>query len=231
MELPASTFSRTPTIASRSISSSVCSSRVCRERNIGMPDAISVANWREKIASARRFTLLKRWKMRSSWSASRFSLMSRTISPRSRSCSETMDLEVASISPRAGTPARSTALKANVLIGSASRPLRRRRHHAHARTEQPLELLGYRGALLGEGSIDPAAANQLCEVRVHRLHSHRSGGLQGRIDLVRLSLADEVPDRRSRHHDLAGNDARGAIGRGQQLLGDDPLKGNRQLHP
>ena len=81
-----------------------------------MPDAIRVANWREKTASARMLTLLKRWKIDSSLNASRFSETSRTISPRWRSCSVTCAFDVASSSPREGTPARSTALNANVLI-------------------------------------------------------------------------------------------------------------------
>src|SRR5215211_1494064 len=191
MELPDSTCSRTETIALRSISSSVCCSRVYRERSIGMPDSMSVANWREKTATARRLTLLKRWKMLSSFIASRFSAISRTISPRWRSCSETTDLDEASISPRAGTPARSTARKAKVLTG---RPLslRRRRDRGHTThpTQEPLQLLRHRGALFGELSGDLAAANELDEIGVHRLHAHRRGGLKRRVDLVRLSLAD-----------------------------------------
>ena len=54
-----------------------------------MPDAIRVANWRENTERLRMLTLLKRWKMLSSFSASRRSETSRTISPRWRSCSET----------------------------------------------------------------------------------------------------------------------------------------------
>ena len=56
----------------------------------------------------------------SSFIASRFSEMSRTIRPRWRSCSETTAFEEASISPRAGTPARSTARNANALIARPS---------------------------------------------------------------------------------------------------------------
>ena len=77
-----------------------------------MPEAIRVAYWREKIASGRIFTLLKRWKTDSSFIASRFSETSSTISPRWRSCSVTWAFDVASTSPREGTPARSTALNA-----------------------------------------------------------------------------------------------------------------------
>ena len=69
-----------------------------------MPDEIRVANWREKIASGRAFTFLKRWKTDSSLNASRVSETSRTISPRWRSCSVTAALEVASTSPRKAPP-------------------------------------------------------------------------------------------------------------------------------
>jgi hypothetical protein len=103
---------RTPTIASLTMSSSVWSSSVCRERSIGIPEATRVANWREKTASWRVFTCLKRLRKSSSLSGSFCSLTSRTISPRSRSCSVTWALEGASISPREGTPATSTARKA-----------------------------------------------------------------------------------------------------------------------
>ncbi len=85
-----------------------------RERSIGIPEAIRVANWREKTARLRMLTLLKRWKMSSSFSASRCSETSRTISPRWRSCSETwalLGLELAA----GATPARSTARKVKVL--------------------------------------------------------------------------------------------------------------------
>jgi hypothetical protein len=81
-----------------------------------MPEAISVANWREKTDRLRSFTFLKRWKTDSSLKASWRSETSSTIRPRWRSCSVTCAFEGASISPREGTPARSTALKANVLI-------------------------------------------------------------------------------------------------------------------
>src|SRR6266550_4406683 len=98
-----------------------------------MPEAIRVANWREKMARARRLTLLNRWKMLSSFIASRFS--------------ETTAFEEASISPRAGTPARSTARKANALIarpsGSSDRGHRDRGYDGAA--EQPFQLLWDRG--------------------------------------------------------------------------------------
>ena len=69
---------RSPASASRPRSAP----RACEsERSIGMPEAISVANWREKTERFRMLTLLKRWKMLSSFNASRDSEMSRTIRP------------------------------------------------------------------------------------------------------------------------------------------------------
>src|SRR4051794_40882764 len=154
-----------------------------------MPDAMRVANCRENTASARRLTLLKRWKMLSSFIDSRFWEMSRTIRPRSRSWSETTDFEEASISPRAGTPARSTARKANVLTCPPPLRLRGRRDRGHAahRAEEALQFLRHRGALLRQGARDLAAADQLSQVGVHCLHAHRPGGLKRGVDLVRLS--------------------------------------------
>src|SRR6185503_5918937 len=136
--------------------------------------------------------------MLSSFSASCFSEMSRTISPRCRSWSETTFLEDASISPRAGTPARSTARNAYVLtLPCSSRSDDRRcAVHGYAATEQPLQLLGHAGPLLRQRSRDLPAAVELGEVGVHRLHSDRSGGLKRRIDLKGLALADQVANRR-----------------------------------
>src|SRR5947207_9545344 len=96
--------------------------------------------------------------MLSSFIASRFSEMSRTIRPRWRSCSETAAFEEASISPRAGTPARSTARNAYALIPRRLPSLRggrRDRGHGGA-AEQPLQLLRDRGALLSQGARDLA---------------------------------------------------------------------------
>src|SRR5438874_9350852 len=145
-----------------------------------MPEAVRVANWREKMARARRLTLLNRWKLLSSFIASRFSEMSRTIRPRWRSCSETTAFEEASISPRAGTPARSTARKANALIarpsGSSDRGHRDWGYGGAA--EQPFQLLWDRGPLLGQGARDLASPHQLGEVGVHGLHAERTRCLQ-----------------------------------------------------
>ena len=84
-------------------------------RSIGIPEAIRVANWREKIASSRMSTPCQRLKMSSILNGSDFSLTSRTIRPRWRSCSVTEALDSASISPAEAAPARSMARKANVV--------------------------------------------------------------------------------------------------------------------
>ena len=46
-----------------------------------------------------------------------------------------------------------------------------------------------------------------------------------------LALADQVPNRRAGHEHLGGADAAGAVGGRQELLGDDALEGDRELHP
>ena len=119
--LPASTSARTPATAILICSSWVCSSSVCRVRSIGIPEAIRVANWREKTASSRMSTLCQRLKKSSILNGSDFSLTSRTIRPRWRSCSVTEALDSASSSPAEVVPARSMARKANVVPSAIAR--------------------------------------------------------------------------------------------------------------
>ena len=118
-ELPASTSPRRPAVASRICSSRVCSSSVCRVRSIGIPEAIRVANWREKIASSRMSTPCQRLRKSSMLIGFDFSLTSRTISPRWRSCSVTAALESASTSPAEVEPARSIARNSKVVADIA----------------------------------------------------------------------------------------------------------------
>src|SRR4051794_1049260 len=146
-----------------------------------------VANWREKIAMSRALIPRKRSKICSSLNCSPCSVTSRTISPRSRSCSVTWPLVSASTSPRGGTPATSTALKAKVLMSLSSSVRGGHRGSrvdllALDRAEQPLQLLGHRGALFGQLPGDPAHSDQLGEVRVHRLHPDGARGLDGGVD-------------------------------------------------
>src|SRR3954453_4502555 len=80
------------------------------------------------------------------------SAMSRTISPRDLSWSETTCLDSASTSPVAFAPVMSIALKTYVVIAQslpASRPVGLRRHPEAAHAHQAAQLLGRRRALLG----------------------------------------------------------------------------------
>src|SRR5688500_3563062 len=167
-----------------------------------MPEAINVANCREKIASGRIFTLLNRWKMDSSFIASCFSETSRTIRPRWRSCSVTIAFEVASSSPREGTPARSTALNAKLATSpSSSGDGHRRLGHPGPGAEETLQLLGDGRPLLGHLRADLAHPHELREVGVHGLHPHGAGRLDRRVDLVGLPLANQVAHGRRGHQD------------------------------
>ncbi len=74
-----------------------------------IPEEIIVESWREKIASS--FALTRLVKPSSIWREECLSAMSRTISPRCLSWSETACLDSASTSPRACPPVRSMALK------------------------------------------------------------------------------------------------------------------------
>src|SRR5687768_6397126 len=113
-----------------------------------MPDSTRVANCREKTASGRSLTPFQRSKNDSSLSPSRFWVTSRTIRPFCRSDSVTCDFSEASISPRAGTPATSTALNAKVdiagLLGGGHRGMA-----ADRGAHQAFELFGHHRALLG----------------------------------------------------------------------------------
>ena len=74
-----------------------------------MPEVIIVESWREKTARSAALTLLR--KLSSISREVCLSAISRTISPRDLSWSETACLDSASTSPRAFAPARSIALK------------------------------------------------------------------------------------------------------------------------
>src|SRR5262249_55281728 len=149
-----------------------------------------------------------------------FSLTSRTIRPRWRSCSVTEALDSASSSPAEAVPAISMARKANVVapaivpLGSGGVGRRGRGHRlghpprflggATARidrgdrcmrglpAEQSFQLLRHRGALLGERAGYPPGAHQARQVGVHRLHADSAGGLHGGVDLMCLALADQI---------------------------------------
>ncbi len=89
-------------------------------RSIGIPEATRVANWREKTASSRMSTPFQRRKTSSIVNGLLFSLTSRTISPRWRSCSVTCAFDSASTSPAVAAPPTSIARKANVVAAAAT---------------------------------------------------------------------------------------------------------------
>src|ERR671914_1242364 len=166
------------------------------------PACTIVASWRDAMTRSSALTFLKRAR-RSPAPAAAFSSMSTTIRPFERSCDATVCLSDASISPLVGEPARSSALNAKVAIAL---------RHPHGAHQAP-QLLGGAGAGLGQLARDLVLAHQLRQRRVHRLHPELAAGLERRVDLVCLALADQVADGRSRHEHLGGAAASPAVGR------------------
>src|SRR5436190_4209722 len=186
-----------------------------------MPDEIIVASCRVATVSSVALTRLKR-PSTSPTSVGFRSSMSRTIRPFARSCEETACLLSASISPRVCAPARSSALKTKVPMALAH-PLRavavaRRLAHAGAggshagggrlRAEpavahQAHELVRRGRALLSQLAGDLGGADELHQGGVHRLHAVGAAGLERRVDLMGLALANQVADGGRRHEHLA----------------------------
>src|SRR3954453_16160578 len=166
-----------------------------------MPDEIIVESWRVATVSSWAFTRLKRGN-RSPPSVGFCSSMSRTIRPFARSSDATVCLSSASISPRVAVPVRSSALygKVDMALG-----------HPH-RAHQAAQLLGGRGTRLRELAGDLLAPHQVGERGVHRLHAVLATGLEHRVDLVGLALADQVADGRRGDEHLGGADAARAVG-------------------
>src|SRR3954452_22354880 len=188
-----------------------------------MPDETIVENWRVMIVSSSALTFLKRSKM--SPPPLFCSSMSTTIRPRERSCDATATLSSASISPWTVLPVGSRALYANVDMRSCPSYLGGAR-----RTKQAPQFVRRARPCLGQLARDDVTANELGQRRVHRLHAEARAGLDRRIDLVRLALADQVAHCRRRHQHLGREHATLAVSRWQQLLGGDTLKRDRQLH-
>ncbi len=195
-------------------------------------------------------TPCQRLKMSSMLNGSFFSETSRTISPRRRSCSETWALDSASSSPAVATPPTSMARKANV-VAAADMPGYAPPVYGETGWAIAVPSIPPPGCCI---AIGPAPSSRFSssgtearcsaslrvirpsrtkpgQVGVHRLHPDRAGGLHGGVDLVGLALADQVADRRGRDQHLAGDDAAHPVGGRQQLLGDDPLQGDRELRP
>ena len=113
--MPASTSLRTAIQVSLSLSLSVCSSITYSARSSDMPDEIIVESWR--VAIVRSPDLIRRKLARMSVALlGMSSSMSTTIRPLERSWEATACLSLPSISPRVGTPARSSALKVKLAI-------------------------------------------------------------------------------------------------------------------
>src|SRR3954453_12647984 len=208
-----------------------------------MPDEIIVESWRVATVSSVALTRLKRPSM-SPTSALLCSSTSRTIRPLARSCEETACLLSASISPRVCAPPRSRALKTKVamVLAHPSRAVARGAHtgrrHAGSRrlgaeprvADEPRKLVRGGRPLLRELARDLPGADQLDERGIHRLHAVRAAGLQRRVDLMGLALANQVADRGGRDEHLAGHDAPAPVGGREELLGDDALERHRELH-
>src|SRR3954447_11457442 len=78
---------------------------------------------------------------------------------------------------------------------------------------------------------DLPRAHQLGQVLVERVHAVLRAGLHRGVDLVRLSLADQVADRRRRRHTLGGHHATLAVRGLAQRLAHHALNGAGQLDP
>ena len=77
--------------------------------------------------------------------------------------------------------------------------------------EQARELLGTRGPRQTDVHRDDASDDQLRERLLHRDHSLRGSGLHHRIDLLDLSLTDQVADGIVRKQDLERRDTSAAV--------------------
>lgn len=72
---------------------------------------------------------------------------------------------------------------------------------------------------------DSVGANQLAQGLVHRHHSFASRDHDLRSNLVVVALADEIAHGKIGEHDFCGWVATGAIGCGDELLGNDGEQG------
>src|SRR5919198_6072444 len=103
---------------------------------------------------------------------------------------------------------------------------------ADAAVDHVLQLVAVRRRRHGRFERDQPLHVQARERLVHRLHAEFFlSGLHRAVDLVNLVVANQVPDRRVRHHDLERADASGAVSLRHQRLCDDPFEHERQLRP
>jgi hypothetical protein len=71
-------------------------------------------------------------------------------------------------------------------------------------SKEPSELTDIVTLLLRSLERDLSRSHQIREALIHGLHPEPTSGLHRRVDLMDLSLPDEVPDGRRGHKDLAG---------------------------
>src|SRR5471030_3015225 len=126
------------------------------------------------------------------------------------------------IVPLTSLPDRSRTVYWNVVVISSS---------SSSPAGKPVEVFD-RVALLERRLVrDPATLDELGKVLVHRVHAVSSSSLKRRVDLVRLSLADQVPDRRGGDKHFSGDGPAAPVSGLAQRLADDALQRAGKLHP
>src|SRR5664279_2852023 len=126
------------------------------------------------------------------------------------------------IVPLTSLPDRSRTVYWNVVVISSS---------SSSPAGEPVEVFD-RVALLESRLVgDPAALDELGKVLVHRVHAVPGASLKRRVDLVRLTLADQVPDRGGGDEHFGGDGATTTVGGLAQCLADDALQRAGELHP
>ena len=98
-----------------------------------------------------------------------------------------------------------------------------------------MDLLDDRVGVLGTvdhvAGADPSLGIKLPQEVVEQLHAELAAGLNGRVDLEALRLADQVADRRGDDHELVGGDHALFVHALEQLLREHRDQGRGQLGP
>src|SRR5574342_463129 len=243
---PCSTERATRPVTSRRFFDSLCSARMVRHWTSGRPASIMVENWRVTTAISLSLTLAPDLP---GVLPPAFSLIFVTRMARFRSSPTAAVRSCASISPVVVPAAprpwyvKTAMSQPPVYLNShpagQSSPLAERgaasegggRGSAREAGRQLRQLLRQHAPVERFFAADLAPLNQLDERLVHRLHAELLARLEGRVDLVDLFVADEVPDGRGGHHDLERHDPTPAVGRRDQLLGQHAFEDQRQLRP
>ena len=174
---------------------------------------ISVANWREKTESSRMFTLLKRWKIDSSLNAS---WLLGDVEDDQAALAQLLGdlrlrgrLELAAggnpgeVDRAEGEGAHRSPALPQLIVGAASGPIAAPLPGPSRRSpSRRLSSSGTAARCSASARVILPVRTSDGQVRVHRLHPDRAGGLQRGVDLVGLALADQVADRRGRDQDL-----------------------------